>query len=175
MFAGHIGVAIGALGIRNTVPLWLLIVASQLPDWTDATLCLAGVRPIVPGILSHSIPAVLVLAAAAAVIAYALSRDSAGSGLVALVVASHYVGDYFTGVKPTWPGGPMIGLQLYRQPALDFLLEAAVIGLGWLLYRRSFPAEQRSSRGVIAVLVVLLMIQLAADIVFSISPVLKKC
>jgi len=175
MFVGHVGVAIGAFGIRTTVPLWLLILASQLPDWADATFCLAGVRSDVPGILSHSIPAVIVLAAAAALAGYVISRDGAGSALLALVVASHYVGDYFTGIKPTWPGGAMIGWQLYRQPALDFILEGAVIIAGWTLYRRSFPDDRRSSREVIAVLVVLLMIQLAADIVFSLAPGMRKC
>lgn len=175
MFVGHVGAAIGAFGVRQTVPLWLLIIASQLPDWTDATLCLAGAQPAVPGMLSHSIPAVLVLAIVAATAGYAISRDIGASSLTALVVISHYAGDYFTGIKPTWPGGPMIGLQLYREPALDFILESAVITLGWILYRRSFPAERRSSREVIAVLVILVMIQLAADIVFSLTPGLKKC
>jgi len=175
VFGGHIGVAIGAFGLRQTVPLWLLIIASQLPDWADATLCLANARPVVPGMLSHSVPAVIVLAGVAAAVAYAMSRDVASSGLVALVVASHYVGDYFTGIKPTWPGGPMVGLELYRQPALDFLLESAVIALGWTIYRRSFPPERRSSREVVAVLVVLVMVQLAGDIFFSLAPGLKKC
>ena len=175
MFVGHVGAAIGAFGVRQTVPLWLLITASQLPDWADATLCIAGAQPAVPGMLSHSIPAVLVLAIVAAIAGYAVSRDLFASGLVALVVISHYAGDYFTGIKPTWPGGPMVGLQLYQEPALDFILESTVLTLGWIVYRRSFPPERRSSREVIAVLVVLVIIQLAADIFFSLSPGLKKC
>lgn len=175
MYAGHVGVAIGAHGLRRTIPLWILIVASQLPDWADAAVCISSVRATVPGVLTHSIPAVAVLAALAAFAWYLVSRDAVGMLLVFVVVATHAFGDYFTGVKPTWPGSPMIGLQLYRQPILDFALEGTVILIGWLLYRKSFPAEKRSSRGVLLVLAALIFIQLAADIVFLTTPGLKKC
>lgn len=175
MLAGHIGVAIAALGIRRTLPLPLLILASQLPDWTDATLCMAGVRSAVPGMFSHSLPAVVLLAVATAVATFAITRDGPGSGLVALVVLSHLAGDYVTGFKPAWPGGPVLGLGLYEWPAMDFAFESIVITAGWFLYRRSFPAERRSSRQVVAVLVTLLAIQFAADVVFWLSPGIKKC
>lgn len=175
MYAGHVGVAIGAYGLRRTVPLWVLIVASQLPDWADATLCLSGVRSIVPGMFTHSLPAVAALAGAFALVWYLSSRDAFGAALVLAVVSTHALGDYFTGIKPTWPGGPMIGLGLYRQPAIDFALESGVILIGWLFYRRSFPREKRSSRGVLLVLAALIAIQLVADIVFLTTPGLKKC
>lgn len=175
MYAGHVGIALGAHGLLRSVPLWLLIVASQLPDWADAVFCLGGARSPVPGMLTHSIPAVAVLAAGVALAWYAFSRDAAGASLLFAVVATHAVGDYYTGIKPLWPGGPLIGLQLYQRPAVDFALESAVIFAGWLIYRRSFPPEKRSSRGVYLVLAALIAIQLAADIVFLTTPGLKKC
>ena len=175
MLVGHVGVAIGAHGIRKTLPLGLLIIASQLPDWIDATLCMSGVRSSVPGMLSHSLPAITVLAVVAGILTFARSRDVAASSLVGMVVASHVIGDYFTGIKPLWAGGPTVGLGLYDRPALDFVFEAAVITAGWLLYRSSFPAERRSSREVSAVLVVLLALQLGADVVFWLSPGMQKC
>ena len=175
MYVGHVGIALGAHGLRRTVPLWLLILASQLPDWADALFCVGGVRSTVPGMLTHSIPAVAVLAAVIAFAWYASSRDAASASLVFAVVATHAVGDYFTGIKPSWPGGPLVGLHLYQRPAIDFALESAVIFLGWLIYRKSFPSEKRSSRGVYLVLLVLIVIQLAADIVFLTTPGLKKC
>ncbi len=125
--------------------------------------------------LTHSIPAVAVLAALAGFAWYLVSRDARGMLLVFAVVATHAFGDYYTGIKPTWLGGPMIGLQLYRQPMLDFALEATVILIGWFFYRRSFPPEKRSSRDVVMVLAVLILIQLAADVVFLTTPGLKKC
>lgn len=169
------GFALGAYGIRRAIPLWVLVIASQLPDWVDAGFCLAGVRPSTPGILSHSLPAVAVLALFAA-LAYAVAlRDAAGMLLVAAVVVSHAVGDYFTGTKPTWAGGPMIGLQLYKRPAIDFILEASVILGGWLVYRRSLPESLRSSRPVFTLLGALIMIQIAADIFLSFAKGLRKC
>lgn len=174
MYAGHVGVALGAFGIRRAVPLWILIVASQLPDWADAAVCLS-LRQSSATLLTHSIPAVALLGAAVAIAFWLTSRDVRGAALVLAVVLTHALGDYVTGIKPTWPNGPMVGLQLYRQPALDFVFESAVIALGWLLYRRSFPPEKRSSRGVVAVLVALVLIQLAADIVFFATSGLRKC
>lgn len=175
MLAGHVGIAIGAHGIRKTFPLWLLILASQLPDWADASLCIASVRSAIPGEYSHSFAAVGILATAVTIASYAAWRDVAGSMLVGAVVISHALGDYFTGIKPTWPGGPMIGLELYKLPALDFVLEGGVIVAGWLVYQRSFPEERRYSRDLVVLLATLLMIQAAADIVLSLSPGLKKC
>ena len=125
--------------------------------------------------LTHSIPAVTVLGAAFAITWYLVSRDKLGMCLIFALVATHAVGDYFTGIKPTWPGGPVIGLQLYERPAVDFALEAVVIFFGWMLYRKSFPPEKRSSRGVFLVLAALIAIQLAADIVFMMTSGLKKC
>ena len=175
MYAGHVGIALGAKGFRSALPLWALIIASQLPDWADATLCLAGVTSSTPGMYSHSFAAIAVLTALGTAVYLVGTRDVAGSAFVAALVVSHALGDYITGLKPTWEGGPMIGLQLYQHPAVDFMVEAVIIVAGWLIYRASFPADKRSSRDVSLMLGVLLALQLAADIVFSMSPGLKKC
>lgn len=175
MLAGHIGVAIGAKGLRPSIPIWILIFATQLPDWADAAFCTAGVRTAVPGELSHSFVAIGALAIMAALVSFTVARDTPGTLLVAAVVVSHALGDYFTGLKPTWPGGPMIGLRLYDWPAVDFVLEGLVITAGWLLYRRSLPEPRRHSKEAFTMLAALLFIQLAADIVFSLAPGMKKC
>jgi LexA-binding, inner membrane-associated putative hydrolase len=175
MYVGHVGIALGAHGLRRSAPLWFLIIASQLPDWTDAAFCLGGVRPSIPGILSHSLPAVGVLALLAAVAYAAMLRDPAGMLLVGAVVLTHAAGDYLTGIKPTWSGGPMIGLLLYRRPVLDFLLEASVILGGWSLYRRSLEPKRRSAEPVYTLLAVLVAIQACADIVLSFAGGLRKC
>lgn len=175
MYAGHAGVALGAHGIRKSIPLWFLIIASQLPDWADAAWCMAGVRPLPTGILSHSIPAVSALAIIAAIFYVVWLRDPAGMLLVFIVVLSHAAGDYLTGIKPTWTGGPMIGLMLYQRPAIDFLLESSVIVIGWLLYRRSLPPERRSTEPAFTLLGALLLIQAGADVILSLTQGLKKC
>ena len=175
MYAGHVGVALGAHGIRRAIPLWFLIIASQLPDWADAGFCLAGIRPLPLGILSHSIPAVASLALVAALVYAFRWRDPAGVLLVIAVVVSHAAGDYLTGIKPTWPGGPVIGLHLYRRPMLDLVFESAVIVGGWATYRRSLPAERQSSRPMFTLLGALLAIQIAADIYLSFAKGIRKC
>lgn len=175
MYAGHVGIALGAKGLRSSLPLWALIIASQLPDWTDATVCLAGVTNSTPGMYSHSFPAIATLTIVGALLYLVATRDVAGSAFIGVLIISHALGDYVTGLKPTWSGGPMIGLQLYRHPGLDFVVEAVVILVGWMLYRASFPKERQSSRDVWMLLGVLLALQALADIVFSLSPSLRKC
>lgn len=125
--------------------------------------------------LSHSIPAVVVLAAVLSLLYYGAARDWGSSALVAVIVGSHAVADYATGMKPTWPGGPYIGLQLYHRPALDFVVEAAVIIIGWIVYRRSLPDGRRNSPYSITLLVCLLLLQLAASISFWLYPGTSKC
>ncbi len=191
MYAGHIGVALGLKRSWPLIPLWMLVIASELPDWTDAGLCISGVRTPVYGMLSHSLPAVAVLAILAGTVAVVIGPSKpngelpvalrtpaslmALAGPVALAVALHMVGDWFTGLKPTWPGGPMIGLQLYRMPVVDFLLEAVVVILGWLAYRATLPQNPRAARVASLLLASLLILQLAADVSFALVPGLKKC
>jgi hypothetical protein len=183
MFGGHVGIALGAKGIRSTIPLWLLLLATQIPDWTDAAVCTAGLSPGVSfgvssspsEMLSHSFPAIGVLAAVMALLYYAASRDGRASVLIAAVVVSHAFADFLTGLKPTWPGGPRIGLQLYQQPAIDFVVEAAVIVIGWIIYRKSLAPERRNSSPVIAMLVAILLLQLAASLSFALFPGMRKC
>ena len=173
MYGGHIGIALAGKGYRSTIPLGLLVFATQLPDWADAAVCTWKKDP--SEMLSHSIPAVVVLAAVLALLYYGAVRDWRSSAVVAVIVGSHAVADYATGLKPTWPGGPYIGAQLYHRPALDFVVEAAVIVIGWIVYRRSLPQGRRHSPASISLLVCLLLLQLAASISFWLYPGTSKC
>jgi len=175
MYGGHIGIALAGKGYRSTVPLWVLLIATQIPDWADAAVCSAGIASPPSEMVSHSLPAVAVLATVVALLYFAAARDIAGSALAGTIVVSHMIADYVTGLKPTWPGGPFIGLELYRQPAVDFGIEAAVIVLGWMIYRRSLPADRRDSSPVTLMLFCLLLLQLAASVSFSLFPGIRKC
>ena len=175
MLTGHVAIALGAHGIRKSIPLWLLVAASQLPDWTDAVVCATGTRPSVTGMYSHSLFAITVLAVIAIIVAAAVTRNAGSALLVSAVVLSHVAGDYVTGLKPTWPGGPMIGMQLYDRPALDFVFEVALLSGCWLLYRRSFPVEKRGGRQLLILPAVLIAIQAISDIVLALSPTIQKC
>lgn len=175
MYGGHVGIALAGKGARQTIPLWLLLLATQLPDWTDAAVCAAGIASPPPGMLSHSLPAVAAFGAFLAILYYAPTRDGRGSALIAMIVVSHTIADYVTGLKPTWPGGPMVGLQLYQRPAIDFVIESAVIVAGWAIYRLSLPADRRSSNPVKLLLAALLLLQLAASASFALFPGIRKC
>jgi membrane-bound metal-dependent hydrolase YbcI (DUF457 family) len=124
---------------------------------------------------SHSIPAIALLTLSASAVYLVATRDIIGAGFVAALVVSHVLGDYVTGLKPTWPGGPMIGLRLYRVPQWDFAVEGIVVLLGWLVYRASLPRERRYSQYTWTLLGVLFALQAIADIIFFLSPGLRKC
>ena len=175
MYGGHVGIALAGKGFRKTIPLWVLIIATQLPDWADAAVCSAGVSSPPSEMLSHSIPAIAVLAVVMAAVYYAAQRDGASSLLVAIIVASHMLADFLTGLKPTWPGGPHIGLQLYQRPAIDFVVESVIIVIGWLIYRRSLPEGRRTSAPAFLILASVLLFQLAASMSFALFPGIKKC
>lgn len=173
MYAGHLGIALGGKGLRRDAPLWLLVLATQGPDWMQAVACFTGTSA--HAMWSHSLPAVLVLAAALAAAGYGVTRNGAVAGLAAAVAVSHALVDYVTGIKPTWPGGPVVGLGLYAHPSWDFLLETAMIVAGWWIYRRSLEPESRSSPLARALLVALIVAQAAGALKLAIAPPATKC
>lgn len=175
MYVGHVAVGIAAKRWAPVIPLWLLIFASQAPDWVDAAVCATRSGTSNPAMLSHSFLAIAVLAAIGA----ATGRFVYGSWflakVLALIVVSHLVGDFVTGLKPTWSGGPVIGLRLYSRPVLDFIFESLVILWGWWMYRTTFRPANRNSFALRFMLVGLIALQGVADIAFVVVPRLSKC
>jgi hypothetical protein len=174
MYVGHVGAALAAKRLRRNTGLALLVVATYAPDWVDAGLCLAGKsNPI--EMLSHSIPAVAFLALVALAGYGITTRDWRGGAVLAAVVVSHMLLDWITGNKPTWPGGPMIGLRLYSHPIADFVAEAVVIGVGGMLYAQTLASRKRQWVPVSVMLGALLLIQLAIDIAHLMLKTMPKC
>lgn len=173
MYVGHAGVALGAKRFAPSVALALLVFVTYLPDWVDAALCVTGGYRNAQ-IFSHSIPAVIVLAVLAA--CTQLGRNNLRAALVvAAVVISHVLLDYLTGIKPTWPGGPTIGLELYNHPILDLAAETAVIVIGWMLYRSSLAKEPGTLRWSTIMLSMLLLLQVGVDFAKLLLPSINKC
>jgi membrane-bound metal-dependent hydrolase YbcI (DUF457 family) len=169
MYAGHVGFGLGAYSFRKTLPLWLLLIAAQIPDWLDAGFCVADMDRGALGINTHGFIPVAAASAVCALVAYALTRDTTGALIVAVVVASHWVLDYFTGIKPTWPGGPIVGMNLYARPMVDFVVESATILAGWWLYRRTLPEPVRNHGWTYATLFSLCALQVVAGAAFALS------
>src|SRR5436309_12703244 len=90
------------------------------------------------GAYSHSLPAILVFGVALAAVALLATRNRGTAILVAGMVLAHDAADLFTGFKSFFlPSGPLIGLDLYKWPALDFVVETALVVAGWSMLRRT--------------------------------------
>jgi hypothetical protein len=140
---GHLGLAAAVRGRWPNASLLWLLPASVAPDLLDVAMAATGIcNP--DGLYSHTIPVVALLAALVGGAAYLMPRGREASstalatacGCVAVVLL-HPALDFLTGYKLFWPGGPHVGLRLYERPFADFLLEGALVILGWLLLRRS--------------------------------------
>jgi hypothetical protein len=174
MYIGHVGAALAAKRVRPSIGLLVLLLATYAPDWVDLGMCVSGAyNPL--GILSHSIPAVLTLMLVGFTGYAAATRDWTGALIVAAVILSHMLLDWITGYKPTWPGGPMIGLQLYDHPVADFIAEGIVILAGALLYARTLPPRRRPWIDISIMLGALLALQLTIDVAHLLVKSLPKC
>ena len=105
--------------------------------------------------LSHSIIAVG-LGALLAALAYAtIAQSSAGDATaVAIAWLSHWPADFLTGIKPTWPGGPDVGLNLYSSPGFDLAMESVLVVIAWTLYRRTVNPKRIGRSVLVPVLLI---------------------
>lgn len=168
MYAGHAALALLAKARRPRVPLALLVPVAFAPDWIEWVFAAFGRRNQE---LSHSLVSVGIGATLVALIYGASRRDWIGALAVWLTYVSHWAADFFTGLKPTWPGGPTVGLYLYSKPAVDAAIELTVIALCWLAYRASLPALSRQRA--VGWLVPLGLVGMHMAFLVATSPVLR--
>jgi hypothetical protein len=140
VYAGHAALALVTKAARPRIPMAVLIPVSFAPDWLQWLFLELGSRNRE---YSHSIIAVVGFAILSAIAYYFYSQQSADSIAVGLTYLSHWFADLITGIKPTWPGGPEIGLQLYSHIGADVALECAIVVIAWLAYRQSLPPSSR--------------------------------
>ena len=160
MYVGHLAVALAAVRIRRDTPLWVLFMASQWPDWVQLSLEAYGAYNA--QLYSHSLPAILAGALLFTLIFLRQTGDRRSAWIVAAVYLTHPLLDLVTGAKPWWPGGPMLGANLYDRPLLDFALEATIAVAAWLIYRSTFAPRQRRPR-LLGVLLILIACQGVLD------------
>jgi hypothetical protein len=160
VITGHLGIAAAVRsGWRDTSLLWLLP-ASVAPDLLDIAYALVGIcSPF--GLYSHTVPAAALLAVAVGGAAYVATGSRPTALAAGALVLLHLPADLITGYKYFWPGGPLMGLDLYRRPALDFVLEAVVALSGWWLLRRDARVPRWATVGAAAG--ALLLMQAAFD------------
>ncbi|HVX38386.1 MAG TPA: hypothetical protein VHB25_02340 [Gemmatimonadaceae bacterium] len=140
MFAGHAALALGAKGARPRIPIALLVPVAFAPDWIEWICNLAGWES---RLASHSLVSVAIGATLVALAYAAVTGAGIDAIVLGLTYVSHWGADFITGSKPTWPGGPSVGLMLYAHPLRDAMLEGALIIACWLIYRRSLSPEAR--------------------------------
>jgi hypothetical protein len=134
------------------------------PDGVDVLFVAAGIcNPY--GLYSHTLPWAVLIAALTGAVAYVATNQRTTGVLALLLVLAHLPADYVTGRKLYWPGGELMGLYLYGEPALDFVLESLLAIGGWWLLRATGRAP-RWATGV-AALATVLALQGTLDIVGS--------
>src|SRR5207249_3682606 len=84
---------------------------------------------------------------------------AADAVVIALLWMSHWPADVLTGIKPTWPGGPEVGLDLYTYTAFDVVLESGLVAVCSVPYLRSLPPAVRRTAGAVMVPVGLIALQ----------------
>ena len=137
MVTGHLATAYAARTRWPRANMLALLVASIIPDLADFALPHGDQCRTSCELYTHAMPAVFVLAAAAAFLAWEIFHRRATSYLVAALVLVHVAMDLVTGYKPFWPGGPPLGLSFYGHPLADFALEVTLVGVAWAMLRRS--------------------------------------
>ena len=144
MITGHLGVA-GLLRATQGAKFGkaafvALAVAALFPDVLDGAFFLLGVcSPY--GLYTHTIFSVLLQSAVAGGAAFLVFDSRAMGALFAASVLLHLPADFMTGRKLFFPGGEMVGMNLYARPVWDFALEMPLVVLGWVAARRSSGAH----------------------------------
>ncbi|MDG4657035.1 permease [Ectobacillus antri] len=185
MFAGHFGVAAAAKAKAPRVPLWALMVGTQLIDIIFVPLLLSRIEGMEQvqqksygGMLifaqySHSLIGALLISA----IVWVLARifwGNQGAVVLAGVVLSHWFLDLLVhrADLPILPGNmgdlPLLGFGLWESSVTSVIIEFILILIGMIFYTRSAlqrGQEKKRRRAVIAsaVMSILLVLALLTD------------
>jgi len=165
VYAGHAAVALALTRREPRPPISLLVLAAFGPDWLELLLMIPGQRGGT-AVVTHSIPAVLIGGGLAAALHAATRRPGGWTILLAWLL--HWPADLLTGRKPLLFAQPLIGLGLYRLPAVDFALESVVVVIGCALYARAFPSRGDLRRAIVILGAALIALQAAVDVALSV-------
>ncbi|SFF28894.1 hypothetical protein SAMN04487969_12346 [Paenibacillus algorifonticola] len=160
MFAGHFGLAAIVKAKAPEVPLWALMVSTQLLDIAFVPLLLSGAETMEPighggygqniihADYTHSLIGALVLSLLAGLLAWLL-WNKRSAVIIGSLSFSHWLFDliFHHSDMPILPGNigdfPLLGLRLWELPALSAAVEIVLIAAGALLYFRSVLARSR--------------------------------
>lgn len=180
MFIGHYALGLAAKRLVPRTSLGTLFVAPQLADLLWPALLLTGwerVR-IVPGPnpflqlsfeafpISHSLLTLCAWGALYALLYGWRTGYRRGAVVVALLVVSHWVLDVVTHVPdmPLYPGGPRVGLGLWRSVAGTLGVEVMMFVVGAGVYLGATRARDTRGRYGIWALLAVLALSYAASL-----------
>ena len=159
MFIGHFAVAFAAKKLSPRTSLGTLVLAAEWSDFIFPALILAGLEHagIKEGAnaflrldlsdypISHSLVAALGWALLLGGLVLWRSRDRRAALVVAAVVFSHWILDFVSHTPdvPLWPGGPLVGLGLWRSVTATVAVEGLMFAGALWLYFRSTRARDR--------------------------------
>ncbi|WP_028551481.1 hypothetical protein [Paenibacillus sp. UNC451MF] len=183
MFAGHFGLAAAVKAKTPEVPLWALMLSTQLLDIVFVPLFLSGVETMEPvdgtgyganiiyADYTHSLTGALLISLLAGLLARYFWGKRSGL-VIGSVVFSHWLVDLLVHRMdlPLLPGNlghlPLLGFGLWRFPTISIALELLLLAVGFIMYARSLlsgsigktRAWAIAASGVMGVLLVLSLV-----------------
>jgi hypothetical protein len=137
---GHFAVAFIAKPIAPKLPLWLLLLATEILDFLAFGFMAVGIEHGAPNpelAWSHGLFMSAVWSAIAGVITFAFSRDRKISIIFGLVVLSHWGLD-FVSHTPDLPilfnGSRLVGLGVENSLIFGIIMEFSLLAFGVAIY-----------------------------------------
>lgn len=158
MLAGHFGLAAAVKAIEPKVPLWALMVSTQLLDIAFVPLLLTGVESIeeiggggygeaiIHADYTHSLLGALLLSAISALLAWHF-WNKRSAVVIGSLAFSHWLLDLLVhrSDMPILPGNighlPLLGLRLWELPLISAAVELILILIGAVMYIKSVKAR----------------------------------
>ena len=168
MLAGHFGVAAAVKAKAPEVPLWALMLSTQLLDVAFVPLLITGVESIEPidgggygaviihAHYTHSFISALVMSIIAGIIALRFWGKRGGIA-ISSVVFGHWILDLIVhrADMSIFPGDagnfPLIGLGLWELPIISIIFELVLIIFGSILYHRSLVPKAKGKQRKLAI------------------------
>jgi hypothetical protein len=155
---GHLALAFAAKPAVPHVPLWVLLIAGETQDILYFAFSAAGIEPQVNTVMnftegvkyltpvstpwSHGLFMSVIWAVTAAAIAFLVYRDRRASGVIGLVVFSHWILDFLmhSNLPLFFAGSPQVGLGL-ENTGVGFLfmtvLDIVLLVVGVMMYLKA--------------------------------------
>lgn len=166
MFAGHFGVAAAVKAKTPNLPLWPIMVSTQLIDIIFVPLFVSKIETmsnvsannyggsIIYAFYSHSLVGTLLLALLVGLVSSRIWGKQSGF-ILGCVVFSHWLLDLLVHRPdlPILPGNfgnlPLLGLGLWNFPIVTMSLEAALIIIGAVMYYKSITLKNNGGKTVL--------------------------